>query len=763
MQELAAQQAVTGAQAAVDDARAEIAQALADLNGWKLKNPDYTGNEPGFIIRIAELGKREEALAKRELALKDRELALKDRELALKDAKNDLMDAQKPVREEGKPDNAESIKEGSAASDELCSAETGPDPMAVVMETDPPVSTSPNRMTSDEFIAVNNLDLAKVEDVVKFLQFKMDQLAPYKREKPYNAAFHDSCLEGDLHERFTGEQMTFRVQNIKVLLSVAGSGKTRKLLENLHFQFGYYFVTMPQIPDFGSQDMLECFQLSALSPSDAEDLIDLLYFVRVFVCGVLLGKGYTAPHQILLAQLHPIAFFGIDIFAELFLSLALRKAKFRINLKEMNGFFDFLVIDDIQHSVFGDSLFVDSNGTPRPFFSPLLSASKRRFFNFVVSGTAISSEILQELHISRGKPHFSVSFVSNLTPLDASRAAKFIQRKLHPHRSKAEIDLIVSAVRNNPLFHGRARFVVFLVDLLLEGYSLEYALNQFVLHLFDPSDALFPLRNYVDIIEKDQKGFNRLTSSSSLGIGVIEAIGKYVINGTKFYESGCFRDQAGSDAVFFGLGFWDGCKSLKLDGLAVVECLRYFLPLAQLVRQTCRVENARSWSYVAECAVAYAFAKNHSDNTKPEGNQSVQQPQVNSIGGDLASFLVSVDYTVLFPHHCCGPDVVYKHNSTVYFINYEPRGRISKQELVNACHTTDPNFFYWNKTRNAVLVGFEKQREDCLRLLSGMNVQRVVVMQKSVTTVDTNIEVVNEFNSPKFFLPAGKDVWRVLL
>ena len=47
--------------------------------------------------------------------------------------------------------------------------------------------------------------------------------------------------------------------------------------------------------------------------------------------------------------------------------------------------------------------------------------------------------------------------------------------------------------------------------------------------------------------------------------------------------------------------------------------------------------------------------------------------------------------------------------------------KISKQERVNACHTTDPNLFYWNKKQQCVLKGFEKKRETALLAMEKYN------------------------------------------
>jgi hypothetical protein len=46
-------------------------------------------------------------------------------------------------------------------------------------------------------------------------------------------------------------------------------------------------------------------------PTDAPRVIELVYFVRATVCNYLIEHGFNQPWQILLAQLHPVAFFGV--------------------------------------------------------------------------------------------------------------------------------------------------------------------------------------------------------------------------------------------------------------------------------------------------------------------------------------------------------------------------------------------------------------------------------------------------------------------
>jgi hypothetical protein len=223
---------------------------------------------------------------------------------------------------------------------------------------------------SEKFIVDNNLQLEKTEDVIKFLQYKIGVLAPYNEARPYQAKFLDNCLEFRLGNRQTTYQLDDE-DDIKIQLAVYGAGKTRTLLELLYSRPGYYFVADLQFSDFGSGDMLRCSQLSCEKPDRTPYFIELLYFVRVFVCNYLVVLGYETP-QILLAQLHPKAFFGIDIFKELFESLA-KRSNVDIGREIGEECFHFVAIDEIQRSFSGKSFFTfQGSKNLRPFFSPLV-------------------------------------------------------------------------------------------------------------------------------------------------------------------------------------------------------------------------------------------------------------------------------------------------------------------------------------------------------------------------------------------------------
>ncbi|KAJ3369139.1 hypothetical protein HDU84_001585, partial [Entophlyctis sp. JEL0112] len=248
---------------------------------------------------------------------------------------------------------------------------------AVTMEIDGPVSKPPISQTPiDQFIIENKLSLDRTEDVLRLLEFKIENIG-FKLEKPPKGVFRDNCLEFRLDSRQTAYSLDGD-DNIKVLLSVSGSGKTRQLLELLFKQFGYYFVVGFQFADFGSADLAECFRLSLITPGNVKYYLELLYFVRRFVCDFLIRVGFYTPDQILLAQLHPKAFFGRDIFFELFDFLVwLPERVTGLSKRRIANYFDFAAIDEIQAALGGGVAFrMTQSENNRPFFSPLVYYSK---------------------------------------------------------------------------------------------------------------------------------------------------------------------------------------------------------------------------------------------------------------------------------------------------------------------------------------------------------------------------------------------------
>jgi len=634
------------------------------------------------------------------------------------------------------------------------------------MDIDNISSTKPvlSKSKSDQFILDNNLNLQEKADVVQFLLHKMDVLALYDPAKPYQAVFLDNCLEFRLDVRQTKYQLDNK-DDIKIQLAVSGAGKTRKLLELLCFQFGYYFVTDLQLEDFGSGDMAHCYQYSVNAPKKTGYFIELLYFVRVFVCNYLLDLGYVQPQQILLAQLHPIQFFGIDIFKELFDSLA-KRSDVMIGRK-IEKCFDFVAIDEIQRSLEGKKVFNLTGSTnDRPFFSPLVWHSKLigKFPKFIVSGTGINFEYIKELMLSgtfKRNQVTSHQFISDFQPLNKEQTEQYIKFILSEHSIEpAFITGVVDLIANNELFLGRGRFVAFLLETYLADKDIDLAISEFISALGNPNSPYFPLKFYKEDLEQNRLSIVKVIGGMTFGSIVRDGLIQYMMTGNASLH---LNGQVASDAVRYGIGFCtieEGIiRTVQIEEVAVIECLRYLIPFSDVVKtmasQLLSYPKPQMVGFMLEYLVGYAFVANFHPSAKN---------QISTFTGSVTEYLNSDNsqHEVFFPDHCCGPDILYKHQGILYIIQVKFVEKISKQERMNACHTTDPNFFYWNKKQNCILKGFQERRKKILEVIS--TYKSYVFLHSNTKTIAgmENAEVINQRTTPLFFDNLSKGMWELL-
>ncbi|KAJ3225185.1 hypothetical protein HDU78_010739, partial [Chytriomyces hyalinus] len=563
---------------------------------------------------------------------------------------------------------------------------------------------------------------------------KIDALAPYNPEKPYHATFSDNCLE-------------FRLDRRQTTYSLDDSDNIKSSTEGLWvWRFG---------------QMLCIFRWS---PNRADYFIQLLYFVRGFVCGYLLDLGYNTPAKILLAQLHPKAFFGRDLFSELYDSLAARTfVNIRQSTERIKQLFDFVAIDEIQQSLEGSHIFPLSVEN-RPFFSPLVFFSKHlgQFPKFIVCGTGINFDLLTELLISgsmKAEQFTAYDVISDLKPLDKGEAESYIRQMLSEHDIRKEkIDEVVDLVCPNPLFLGRGRFIAFILDSVLRGDTIDLAIGKFVGILSKPESSLFPLRFYLEDLQHERNSFLKVLEGEMFGSIVRRGLIQYLMTGkAKLLVKG----QMGSDTVRYGLGFCDVSDGLietvELKELAIVECLRHLVLVSELVPDICiqmaTCPHPQMVGYVLEYLVGYALVA---------GLDKDKAKMLKSTHGNLARYLKSSEENqILFPDHCCGPDVVYKYQGTVYIVQVKFVDEITKQERLNACHTADPERFYWNKKSGSVMQAHLKKRKAILKELQMFTCKRIVFLHTSTipTTGMEGVEIVNQDLRPDFF---DADVWGML-
>ncbi|KAJ3369569.1 hypothetical protein HDU84_001545, partial [Entophlyctis sp. JEL0112] len=282
--------------------------------------------------------------------------------------------------------------------------------------------------------------------------------------------------------------------------------------------------------------------------------------------------------------LHPEAFFGHDIFFELYDFLVQRPERVTgRSTKHIANYFDFAAIDEIQAALSGGAVFrlpqIENNC---PFFSPLVYYSKRmRLKSFIVSGTGINFQLLKDVLLSGTMKDGAVTnytVISCLEPLDKSKVVTYICKVLMGRNfSYDQIKEVVDLISENPLFHGRGRFVTFVLDRILQGDPVDLAVSEFIRALSRPRSALFPLRFYAEDIELGRASFKNFAGEEALGAIVRRGLIRCLMTGKAVLE---VKDQIASDMVQYGLGFcsvdsFGFIQSVRLKELAVVECLRY--------------------------------------------------------------------------------------------------------------------------------------------------------------------------------------------
>ncbi|KAI9341509.1 hypothetical protein BDR26DRAFT_918448 [Obelidium mucronatum] len=625
-----------------------------------------------------------------------------------------------------------------------------------------PRSLSP----SDKFIADNNLNLQRTDHTVIFLRHQIELNSPYNPLYPYHASFADNCLEHRLDRRQTSYELD-DVDNVKLLLLVSGAGKTRQLLELLHENFGYYLVRDVQQTDFGSGDLFSCSVYSGKAQESAGYFIKLLYFVRAFVCDYLIGLGYNQPYQLLLAQLHPVEFFGCDLFEQLFSSLA-KRYPMTVGCKIENCF-NFVAIDEIQRTVESEHVFqLPGSSQKRPFYSPLVYFSKNlgKFKSFIVSGTGINYQNIEELMGSsamKDKIIMCHSTISDIQPLGKAQIAKYSRLILTDYMFEVSvIDIFVESVLSFELCHGRARFIAFIIDSFLVSKDVGSAINLFLSSLTNIEGQLFPLKFFWRDLQQQRTSFTKVVGGDTLGRLVRDGMIEYMMSGKAVLH---VKGQLASDAIRYGIGFCDIEEgvicAIEIEEAAVVECLRYLVPFSDLVEtmasQLLRYPKPAMVDLMLEYLVAYGLvAKLH-----PQFRN-----QIKTFVGTMSQYLKSsqAQYQVFFPDHCCGPDILFKDQNNVYIIQVKFVDRISKQEQVDACHTTDPQYFYWNRKKSSVLRGFEAHRRIILLALENVTPIRLIFLHTTTTTTAgmDQVGVINQRTDPEFFDNLSDGIWSLL-
>lgn len=627
--------------------------------------------------------------------------------------------------------------------------------------------------SDEEFIQTNNLDLRKPEDSLTYLIHLLEKYISYKAiNLPNNANFYaQTCLEHRLDKRAT-KYVPDLVDNVKLVLAVSGAGKTRMLLELLYSTWGYYFTAKSSVKDFGSADLGECRVYCDYHPEDAKRAIQLLYFIRVSVCNYLISEGFKDPKSILLAQLHPTAFFGSDVFEQLFTALVKEPI---FNATQIVEPFPVVAIDEIQVTLEGEAVYhLSSSSKKRPFFSPLVQYSKLMniFPTFLLSGTGINFQFVKEaMESGTMKRHQFTAYevVSDFHPLLKSQVESYAAQFLKD-QEVAEADDIVSRISAFELCHGRPRFVAYILDGYMESKDIDLSIGEFVSGITNVDGQIYPLRFFKRDLESNTISLNRTISGSTLGDTIRNGLLSLVLRGKLVLT---VTDEDGAAAIRYGLGFGgvtEGMlREVEINELAVIECLRVFVPFSDLVlnfaKQISACPQPQMVGYLLEYLVAFALVANFSNDADAVSRIYVTQKFCHE-------YLRFVDASqVCFPDHMCGPDIIYKCSATktVYIVQVKFVMEISKQETVNACDTTDPERFYCKRKGNGVLKGFEQRRSQLRESLTqlqrdGYSLQQMLFIHTggNQTLFTQGALVVTKSSHPSFFSMVNSGIWDFL-
>jgi hypothetical protein len=603
-------------------------------------------------------------------------------------------------------------------------------------------------------------------DVLKLLDASSvigDMEAEIEKTKRFwqSASFSQKCLESRLDRR-NSTYCPDNEDNVKILLGVSGAGKTRQLLELLYINHGYYFVA-PKVNGFGSIDLLLCQKRCEENPDYCNYFIEVLYFVRAVVCSYLMNNGFNKPSQILLAQIHPETFFGSDMFATLFDSYAAKISN--VQLRYIRPYFNFVVMDEIQHLVESATVFQMSQEL-RPFLSPLILHSKNMgiFPKFILSGTGINFEFIQNLLGSQSLKDLNIHYkvLSTLEPLDKLRVVNYSRLILQDNDVESDLTKeFIQSVESFELCHGWARFIASILDRFLETRDIENALDTFLEHLTNIDNQLFPLKFH----RRDLLIRKGIYYRIGLGRQWEQQISECILN---FINTGRARlsvsEQEAADAVSNGLGFCQVSKghisSVEIVEVAIIYCLRSFLPFTSLARkiiaQMETFPTPHMVGFMLEYLVGYALVSNLNPQVK-------ENMKVFSTTNEVNYLSHGSENEIFFPVQRCGPDILYRCGRCVHIVQVKFVDTFYMQKRLHACRTTNPKFFYWNSITNRPLKYFNQQRLNLLEALTKFEVKRYVIYHTNTkTTEGMDTIIVNKDTSPDFFDNVFPGAWNVL-
>jgi hypothetical protein len=564
------------------------------------------------------------------------------------------------------------------------------------------------------------------------------------------ASFSKNCLESRLDRRNTTYCLD-NEDNVKLLLGVSGAGKTRQLLELLYVNHGYYFVAR-KVKDVGSNDLSLCQKRSEENPDYCNYFVEVLYFVRAVVCTYLMNNGYNKPSEILLAQMYPETFFGMDIFAVLFDLYAAKVSS--IQLRFIRPYFNFVVIDDIQHLVDSPTVFPVIRRS-QPFLSPFILHSKNMgiFPRFILSGTGINFEYMKFTSGTDALKSLNIHYyvLSSLEPLDKSRVAQYSRLILEDNEIDSDLtEKFVQSVERFELCHGRARFIAFILDYFIESKNIEAALTTFLYELTYIDRHLFPLKGYQrDLIKR-----NNIYCRIELGRQWEQHISACMLD---FINTGkavlLVSGQEAADAVRNGLGFCGVLRgyilSVQIVEVAVIYCLRSFIPFTSLAQKIIAQMETNPTPHMAgfmlEYLVGYALVSNINPHLKDDVKAFLSTKEVDYL-------TKGSENEIYFPVQSCGPFILYKSGRCVHIVQVKLTDSLFIEERMHTSWTSNP------KPNNVY-----RQRLELIEALKNFEVKRYVINHTNTKpTEGMETIIINKHTHPDFFNHVFPGAWKVL-
>jgi len=270
-------------------------------------------------------------------------------------------------------------------------------------------------------------------------------------------------------------------------------------------------------------------------------------------------------------------------------------------------------------------------------------------------------------------------------------------------------------------------------------------------------------------LDNNEESLKRVVGSSTLYDIICEGLIHFIMFGeTKLTVSG----QEAANVIRYGIGFGvivdNTLNEIKLTEPAIFESLRHLMPLNDLVEGLKNImascPQPQMVGYLLEYLVAIALV------AKESGAKTVRDIKI-SQEHFIVYFNGNDDSAVYLPVAMCGPDVIYKcvATKTIYIVQIKFVKRLTKQEQVKACNTTDPKYFYCNRTDHSVLNGYEDVRSHFVGKLAELekahySLKRMVVVHSADSNLESmaNVEVINRETSPNFFDFIGTGTWDFL-